>query len=212
VDNAIKDRVSKGWILDEVVPVIYGELTGDQGGPESVPIVDDLQQISALFGTDLAHPPIVKEKEIGFSDGSEELSITAVSFGDEEILKESGDSQVKGGEAFSACLVCECAGEEGFSCSCGSGDNEIMVLFDPTAGLELCHKGTVKASWVTVIDIFDRGALAQFGLPEAGFEVAVLPLGDLPIGHEAQALLEGKGVDVGHLHLLLQGHYHAGQS
>ena len=191
--------------------MIYGELTGDQGRPEAVAIVDELQQISALFGSDLTHPPIVKEKEIGFGDGFEKHCIPAVAFGDEEILEEPGDSQIKGGEALPACLVSECAGEEGFPCSCGAGDDEVMALFDPIAGLELCHEGSVKASWVAIIDIFHRDALTEPGLSEAGFEMAVLPLGDLAVGHQSQALLEGKGVDVSHLHLVFQGFEHAGQ-
>jgi hypothetical protein len=86
-----------------------------------------------------------------------------------------------------------------------------MALFDPIAGLELCHEGSVKASWVAIIDIFHRGALTEPGLSETGFEVTVLPLGDLPVSQQAQALFEGKGVDVSHLHLFFQGFDHAGQ-
>jgi hypothetical protein len=49
VDNAIQDGVSQRWVLNELMPMIYGELTGDQGRPESVAIVDDFQEISTLF-------------------------------------------------------------------------------------------------------------------------------------------------------------------
>jgi len=192
--------------------MIHGELSGDEGGPEAVAVVDEFQEISALFGSDFTHPPIVKEKEIGFGDGFEEPCIAAIAFGDEEILQESGDSEVKGREAFPAGLVSECAGEEGFPCSCGAGDDEVMALFDPLAGLERCYESSVKASWVAIIDIFHGGALTELGLSEAGFEVAVLPLGDLPVGHQAQALFKGKRVDIRHLHLFFQGFDHAGQS
>jgi hypothetical protein len=43
VNNAIQDCIRKSWVLNEFVPMIYGKLTGDQGGPEGVTIVDDFQ-------------------------------------------------------------------------------------------------------------------------------------------------------------------------
>jgi hypothetical protein len=49
---------------------------------------------------------------------------------------------------------------------------------------------------MAIIDIFHRGALAEAGLSEAGFEMAILFLSDLPVSHQAKALLERKGVDV----------------
>lgn len=90
MNDAIKDRISKSRVFNKFVPVIYRKLTRDQGGPQAVPIIDERQQISALFGSDLTHSPIIEEDEIGFENGCKKLFVSAISSGDREILKESG--------------------------------------------------------------------------------------------------------------------------
>ncbi len=46
VDEAVEDGVGVGGLADDRVPVGYGELAGDQGGPSAVSIFEDFQQIS----------------------------------------------------------------------------------------------------------------------------------------------------------------------
>jgi len=52
VDQAVADGIGKGFICDDIVPVIRGELTGDQGGTE--PIDDALSSygVPEIFNTD----------------------------------------------------------------------------------------------------------------------------------------------------------------
>src|ERR1700731_4663974 len=65
VNDAIEDRVSEGWIPDDLVPAAYGNLTGDQQRPSSFTVVNDLQQIAPLFGVQRLRPPVVDDQQAG---------------------------------------------------------------------------------------------------------------------------------------------------
>jgi len=59
VHEPVKDRVGVCGFPDHFVPVLYGQLTGHQGGASLVAILEDLQQFTALgciacHGTDLS--------------------------------------------------------------------------------------------------------------------------------------------------------------
>jgi hypothetical protein len=50
VNDTVQYRVTKGRIGNDVMPLRHGGLTCDQQGPLVVTIIDDLEQIAALFG------------------------------------------------------------------------------------------------------------------------------------------------------------------
>src|SRR4051794_18595000 len=52
VDDAIQDRVGEGRIADQVVPAIDRDLAGDQRGAAAVALLDDLEQVAALLGSE----------------------------------------------------------------------------------------------------------------------------------------------------------------
>jgi len=49
VNDAVEDGVGEGRIADDIVQLWDGSLTGDQEGMEVVAILDDFEQIAALF-------------------------------------------------------------------------------------------------------------------------------------------------------------------
>ena len=56
VNDTIQDRVPQGWIADNLVPTVYRNLTGDQQRPFPFAVIDDLEQIAALFGVQWLRP------------------------------------------------------------------------------------------------------------------------------------------------------------
>ena len=58
VNDAIEDRVSQGWIADNLVPAADGDLAGDQQRPFPFPVVDDLQQVPSLLGVQRLGTPV----------------------------------------------------------------------------------------------------------------------------------------------------------
>ena len=50
MDETVEDSVGEGWVSDGLVPVLDGQLAGDDGGSAAVAIFQDFQQIAAFRG------------------------------------------------------------------------------------------------------------------------------------------------------------------
>ena len=49
VDDAIENGVRDGWFSDRLRPELRGDLTGDEGGPPLVALLDDLHRLAPVF-------------------------------------------------------------------------------------------------------------------------------------------------------------------
>ena len=63
MDEAVEDGIGDGWIADGLVPLVDGQLAGDDGGCLSVAIFEDLQQVASLLGVQDGQTPIVENEE-----------------------------------------------------------------------------------------------------------------------------------------------------
>ena len=63
MDDAVENGVSQGRIANDLMPAIGRELAGDQQGSPVIAIVDDLEQITTLFGVERFRPPIVDDQQ-----------------------------------------------------------------------------------------------------------------------------------------------------
>jgi hypothetical protein len=71
VKESIADGVGDGGISDVVVPLLDGELTGDDGGARAVAIVHDLEEAAALGFADRDESQIVEDEDVGAGDSAE---------------------------------------------------------------------------------------------------------------------------------------------
>ena len=62
VDEPIQDGVGDGRIGDQFVPVLYGELAGHDGGGASMPVVEDLQEITLMVGCERRQAPVIQSR------------------------------------------------------------------------------------------------------------------------------------------------------
>src|SRR5258707_12289620 len=87
VDEAIEDCVGDGWISDNFVPAIDGQLAGDDDRTSFISVLDDLEQIAALIGVERLRSPVIKNEQIETGDSAQHLGVTAI-----------GAAECKGGE------------------------------------------------------------------------------------------------------------------
>ena len=66
VDKAIEDRVGDGRISDDLIPALDGHLAGDDYRAPLVSILDNLEEVTALFVIELFRPPVVQDRQIVF--------------------------------------------------------------------------------------------------------------------------------------------------
>ena len=64
VDEAVEDGVGIGGIADEVVPLIDGDLAGDERGAAAVALFEDFEEIVAGAGIERLKAPVVEDKKL----------------------------------------------------------------------------------------------------------------------------------------------------
>ncbi|MGY3387575.1 hypothetical protein ACVWW6_000166 [Bradyrhizobium sp. USDA 3311] len=62
VDEAIEHGVGVGGISNEQMPLVHGELAGDDGGTVTVAIFEDFQEVMTGGGIERFEPPIVQSR------------------------------------------------------------------------------------------------------------------------------------------------------
>ena len=107
--------VGKSWIGDDLVPALDRQLTGNENRTSIVAVLDDLEQIAALFGIELLWSPVVENEEIDARKSAQELRVSSVAAGECESHKQSRHAVIKDGEVLAAGLVTERAGEPAFA-------------------------------------------------------------------------------------------------
>jgi len=141
VDQAVEDAVGDGGITDLLVPMIYGELTGDDGGGMAMPFLDNLQKVSAFCVCHGGQAEIVNHQDMGLGKFADDFSIASIAFGKVHLIGELGGTNIEGTVSFPAGLFGQGAGQEGFPHACESGDDDVLMTFDPIAGDEAHHDG-----------------------------------------------------------------------
>lgn len=78
VDQAVEDDVSVGGIADQRVPLIDGELAGDDGGAAAVAVLEDLQEVVAGRGVERLEAPVVEDEEIDAAKRAQQAGVAAI--------------------------------------------------------------------------------------------------------------------------------------
>ena len=67
----IEDGIAEGGVADNVMPVIDGELAGDEGGAPTVAVLEHLEEISAFGLVEGLEPEVIDEQSSGFLEAVE---------------------------------------------------------------------------------------------------------------------------------------------
>ena len=81
VDQPVQDGVGQGRVADLFVPEFQGQLTGHQGGLESMPVFEDFQEIMALLPTQGRKAVIIEHQQVCLGHGGQQLEVAAVTPG-----------------------------------------------------------------------------------------------------------------------------------
>lgn len=77
VDGAAEDGTSDGGIADHVIPAVDRNLAGKDDGSGAVPVLDDFQEVAALFGGEGLRSPIVEEEQVDMSECPQQAGVAA---------------------------------------------------------------------------------------------------------------------------------------
>lgn len=83
VEQAVEDGVCDGGIAQPCVPMLDGQLAGNEGGLAGT-VVDDFQQIVSSIGVAGHHVPVVEDQDVDARELAESAAAAAVGVGDVE--------------------------------------------------------------------------------------------------------------------------------
>jgi len=212
VDESVEDGVGEGGVAEDVMPVVEGELAGDERGAFAVAIVEDFEEVATLGIGEGREPEVVEQKELSPGESVEELGIGSVGSGECELGEQAREPEVAGGQTVPTGAVSERAGEVALAGPCGSGDEDVVVLTDPLTRGEAEDERAVEAAGRAEVEVLDAGGHVELGDLEKPGEAAVVAEGDLALEQKSESVLEGEGVEIGHEELLLEGLGHPGEA
>lgn len=187
VDDAVEDGIREGRLADNIVPCLDGQLAGDHGRGPTVSLFDDLHQVAALGGGQPVRAPVIEDQQLGFRDAAEQAGETPVTVGQFQLFEQTWHPLVNHGDAVAAGGLRQGAAEPGLADPAGTGDDQVALVGDPSAGEQALEQRLVEAAPGAVIDIFRAGAdMAQSGSAQAGLIAPGLPAGSLAIEEQAQ--------------------------
>jgi hypothetical protein len=212
MDQAVQDGIGEGGISDDIVPVLEGELAGEEGGFSFGAVFNDLQEIAALGLVEGSQTIIIDGQEVGLEEAVHELGIGAIGPGPSQLIDKSWEAEVTAGESLAAGGLGEGTGQVGFPGACGSGDEDDLVVLDPVAGGEAKDDGAIQSPGGAEVQILDGGREPELGLAQELGLTAILADGSLPLDEEGETVLEGEVLDLGQDLLFLEGVGHAGEA
>jgi len=62
MEQAVKDRVRQGRIPQGLMPMLQGELAGDQGRAPAVAVFQEFKDITAVLITERGKSPVIKNQ------------------------------------------------------------------------------------------------------------------------------------------------------
>lgn len=95
VHEPVEDRVAKGRIAHEVMPVLDRHLARDERGAPPDAFFDDLEEVAPLTVAERGQAPVIQDEQIRLPELLEELAIGAIGPGASELIaQESGQPGV----------------------------------------------------------------------------------------------------------------------
>ena len=75
VNETVEDRIGVGWVVDDLMPAVHGELGCDDGRAAAVSLFEDFQEIVTRRRVERLQPPIVEDQQVGAAEVAKDARI-----------------------------------------------------------------------------------------------------------------------------------------
>ena len=137
------------------MPLIDGELAGDDGGAVAVAVLEDLQEVVAGRGVERLEAPVVEDEKIDAAERAQQARVAAVTARQGQIAEQSRDALIEHGAIVAAGFVAERRGEPALADAGRAADQEIDAVADPATLNEAGEQRTVEPARGAVVDVLD---------------------------------------------------------
>lgn len=153
MNQAVENGVGDGGLTERVVPMTDRELTGDNGGAELVTVLDDLEQISCLFGSQRPQREVVKDEDVDLGPGRHQARQTAIGTGESKVAEHAWSAQVERGVTATQGGVSKSASDVGLAAAGGSGDEDVAMRWHPLRVGQAEHQRAIQAAWAVEVEV-----------------------------------------------------------
>src|ERR1700730_3576275 len=107
VNEAVEDGVGVGGICDDLVPLVDGQLAGDERRSSTISLFDDLEEFVTRLRVDGLQGKIVDDEKLDAEEGATDAGVASIAACEREIGEELGRTLIENGTVISACFVSE---------------------------------------------------------------------------------------------------------
>jgi energy-coupling factor transporter ATP-binding protein EcfA2 len=144
VDEMIQDGVGDGRIANQFVPMIHGELAGDDGRGASMPVIEDVQETAPLLGRERRQASIIQDQKLDSRQGLEQTLVTSIPAREQQGIEQPWQTMVEDRTAVAASPLVKGAGNKTHADANRPDDQQVVMTSDPIAADELGEEGLVE--------------------------------------------------------------------
>ena len=193
VDEAVKNGIGDGGIVEPGMPLFDRKLAGDESGFAGAAVVDDLKQIIACRLIKRGHAPVAQDQHIDACELCQKTTEAAVGMSDAQGFGQTRDALIKNREALAAGVLSECTGQSRLANAGRAGEQDALSLTDPVAARQGCDQTLVESTTGAVLHVFQTSlCVFQLGSTQQPFKTSAVPPGALAIDQQTEAILEGE--------------------
>jgi hypothetical protein len=136
------------------VPILHGELPGDDGGAFPAAILEDFEEIVSFLSAERGEAPVVEDEDVDLRPAREEPRERAVAAGDVEFVREARHAAIEDGVAVAARFVAEGTGDIRLAAAGRADHEDVLRLRDPVPGGEALEERAVEAAGMAEVDVW----------------------------------------------------------
>jgi hypothetical protein len=107
VNEAVEYGVGVGGIGDDLVPLVDGQLAGDERRSSTISLFDYLEEFVTRLRVNGLEGKIVDDEELDAEEGATDAGVASIAAGKREIREELGRTLIENGTVIAACFVSE---------------------------------------------------------------------------------------------------------
>src|SRR5215472_14576777 len=127
MNETVEDGVGISRVADEGMPLVDGDLAGEDRRAAPVTFLEDFVEVTTGAGVERFEAPIIEDQELDAGKAVQDAGIAAIAAGERELGEQLGDPLVENRAVVTTSLVTERTGKPTFADAGGPAQDQIVV-------------------------------------------------------------------------------------
>ena len=157
MQESIEDGIGDGLFADPAMPVLDGQLRGEDRGTPLRAIVDELEQIITPVRLERLQREVIEHEHIDFGERDKPALVRAIAAGDAQLLEQTGKPGIERAFAHATCLLRQGTGEPGLANAGWAEDEYGVGALDPFPVCKGCDETRIKTTACARVEVLEAG-------------------------------------------------------